>query len=931
MSGPSDLPVPTPGVHRRGMTLTTRPTSQQQSDAAAPPTNPALVVRFQDGGRDQSDLLGGKGANLAEMTRLGLPVPGGFVITTQACQRFMADGELPPGLMQLVRAELKLVEQSQSRGFGDADNPLLVSVRSGAKFSMPGMMETVLDVGLNDATVAGLSRRAGERFAWDCYARLVSMYGRTVLGVDDERLAQVTSDTCRRHGVDHESKLGADGLRDLVRGVREELVSSCGRDLPQDPAEQLEGAIMAVLSSWNSARARLYRAQEGIDDSLGTAVNVMAMVFGNAGPGSGSGVCFTRDPSTGAPGAYGNYLPDAQGEDVVNGSRNAPPLSRLAEQLPDVHAELLTHLSTLERHYRDLCDVEFTVEDGRLWVLQTRVGKRTPAAAFRIARDLVTEGVLTMDEALVRVTGPQLDAVLNPRFVEGIAHELLATGHPVSAGAAVGEVALDSATAVRWAAAGRRVVLVRRETSPDDLAGMLAAEAIVTARGGVTSHAAVVARGMGRTCVVGTGLSVDLAARQVVGIDGRTLAEGDVVSVDGATGHVYVGELEVRPSAIAAAVESGTSAPDDILATAVLDLLAHADRRRRLEVFANADNGPDAARARQLGAQGLGLCRTEHMLLGDRRRIVEDIVLGIGRDEALQTLERLHREDIREILLAMDGLPVVIRLLDPPLHEFLPDLVETSVAVARAEALGTTRPEQVHLLAALRRWTERNPMLGLRGVRLAFVFPEIVQAQVRALADAVLDLREQGHDPRPHLMVPLVSEVAELVAVRNLVISGLAEAATRRNASAPDVPLGTMIELPRAALTAGRLAAECEFFSFGTNDLTQTTWGLSRDDAESSFLPAYRQQRILAHNPFETIDREGVGELVAFAVRAGRAARPDLGLGVCGEHGGDAASIHFFDEVGLDYVSCSPPRVCAARLEAGRAVVLASVAGSDTR
>ena len=910
------------------MALTTHPPQQTHT---TPSAIPPLVVRFADGGREQSDLLGGKGANLAEMTRLGLPVPAGFVITTQACQRFMADGELPPGLMDLIHAELALVERSQGRGFGDPDNPLLISVRSGAKFSMPGMMETVLDVGLNDATVVGLARRAGERFAWDCYARLVSMYARTVLGVDDERLASATAKACREHGVDHESKLDADGLRALVRGLREELASCGGRDLPQDPAEQLEGAVMAVLNSWNSARARVYRSQEGIDDSLGTAVNIMAMVFGNAGPGSGSGVCFTRDPSTGAAGAYGNYLPNAQGEDVVNGRRNAPPLRRLAQLMPNVYAELLTHLSTLEKHYSDLCDVEFTVEDGRLWMLQTRVGKRTPAAAFRIARDLVTEGVLTMDQALVRVSGHELDAVLNPRFVDGTVHELLATGHPVSAGAAVGAVALDSATAVRWAAEGRRVVLVRQETSPDDLEGMFAAEAIVTARGGVTSHAAVVARGMGRTCVVGTGLTVDLAQRNVVGIEGRLVAEGEVVSVDGATGAVYLGELEVRPSDIAAAMEAGTPTPDDPLAGAVLDLLAHADRRRRLQVFANADNGPDAAHARRLGAQGVGLCRTEHMLLGDRRKIVEDIVLGIGRDQALKTLEQLHRKDMREILLAMDGLPVVIRLLDPPLHEFLPDLVETAVQVAQDEAAGEARPELVRLLAALRTWTESNPMLGLRGVRLAFVLPEIVQAQVRALADAVLDLRELGHDPRPHLMVPLVSEVAELVAVRALVVSGLAEAATRRDVPAPVVPLGTMIELPRAALTASRLAAECEFFSFGTNDLTQTTWGLSRDDAESSFLPAYRQQHILAHNPFETIDREGVGWLVSYAVRAGRAARSDLGLGVCGEQGGDAASIHFFDEVALDYVSCSPPRVCAARLEAGRAVVLANVVGSDTR
>ncbi|MGN6610845.1 MAG: pyruvate, phosphate dikinase, partial [Angustibacter sp.] len=519
----------------------------QPSPAAAAP----LVVRFEDGGRDQADLLGGKGANLCEMTGLGLPVPGGFILTTEVCRAYMASGELPTGVLEQVRDELTRVEAHHGLRFGDPAQPLLLSVRSGARFSMPGMMETVLDVGLNDETVVGLAERSGERFAWDCYARLIGMYGRTVLGADAERLARVTADVRQRHGVAHESELDADGLRELVAATRRELVADVGSDVPHDPHEQLESAILAVLRSWNAPRARLYRRREGIPDTLGTAVNVMAMVYGNAGADSGSGVCFTRNPSTGAPGAYGNYLSKAQGEDVVNGSRDAMTLDHLAETQPSVHAELLQHLETLERHYRDVCDVEFTVELGRLWLLQTRIGKRTPAAAFRVARDLVREGLIDLDEALVRVTGPQLETLMNPRFVDAGHHDVLATGHAVSAGAAVGEVALDAETAARRADEGHAVVLVRTETSPDDLAGMVAAQAIVTSRGGVTSHAAVVARGMGRTCVVGTGLVVDLDARTITGPDGVSVAEGEVISVDGATGEVLRGRLDVRPSDVA--------------------------------------------------------------------------------------------------------------------------------------------------------------------------------------------------------------------------------------------------------------------------------------------------------------------------------------------------------------------------------------------
>ncbi len=894
-----------------------------------------MVVPFALGGRGQRDLLGGKGANLAEMTRLGLPVPPGFIITTEVCRRFMADSAMPREVMPAVLRELGTLEDGLGRHLGDPHDPLLLSVRSGARFSMPGMMETVLDVGLTDQTVAGLAARSGERFAWDCYARLVGMYGRTVLGADHDRLGEVTAAVCDRHGVAHESALEADGLQDLVTALRGELVTSCGHDLPQDPYEQLENAITAVLRSWDSDRAKLYRRQEGIDDLLGTAVTVMAMVFGNAGPGSGSGVCFTRDPTTGAATAYGNYLPDAQGEDVVSGSRDAWTLDHLAQTQPTVHAELLEHLAVLERHYRDLCDVEFTVERGRLWVLQTRVGKRTPGAAFRIARDLVDEGTISWDEALVRVTGPQLDVLLHPRFAGSPDRRLLATGHAVSPGAAVGRLVLDSATAAQWATDGEDVVLLREETSPDDLAGLLAAQAVVTARGGVTSHAAVVARGMGRPCVVGTGMVIDLDRRVAMSHDGASAAEGDLVSVDGTTGEIALGALPVQPSEVAAALEDPSTDPwtpePDPVTRAVMELLAHADQRRRLKVYANADNGADAARARRLGAEGIGLCRTEHQLLGERRRIVEDIVLDHNREAAIADFEAVQRDELTQVLLSMDGLDVVVRLLDPPLHEFLPDLLETAVQVAHDEDSGDVHPDRLRLLAALRRWTEHNPMLGLRGVRLALVVPEIFQAQVRALGHAVLDLRERGHDPRPHLMVPLVSDVAEVIAVREIVDDCLADVAARRGQAVPDIPLGTMIELPRAALTASELAAQCRFFSFGTNDLTQTTWGMSRDDAETAFLPAYRAGRILTRDPFATIDPAGVGRLVRLAVEEGRAARPDLGLGVCGEQGGDPASVEWFHDAGLDYVSCSPPRLPSARLEAGRAAVRQLVSGSDSR
>lgn len=897
-----------------------------------------FVVAFADGDMSMSDLMGGKGANLAEMTRIGLPVPHGFTITTAACRHYLTLGREPEDLDHQVGIHLGQLEKMTGRQLGNPADPLLVSVRSGAKRSMPGMMETVLNVGITDAVIPGLIARGGERFAWDCYRRLVQMYGRTVLGVDGE-LFEVALVAARREAdVISDTELDADSLKKLTTDFRRTLVTEVGEDLPQDPREQIRRTIDAVFASWNVPRAMTYRKHQGIGDDAGTAVNIVEMVYGNTGPSSGSGVCFTRDPSTGETGVYGDYLPNAQGEDVVNGSRTPLPLQDLADHAPAVYEQLMGHLHTLETHYRDLCDVEFTVEDGTLWILQTRVGKRSPAAAFTVASAMVSEGLIDLDEALRRVDGYQLESLLHPRFMSAEGELLLATGLAASPGAAVGEVVFDAQTAVSQAAEGRDVVLMRTETSADDVGGMLAAVAIVTARGGRTSHAAVVARGIGRTCVAGVdGLVIDLDARTAV-CPGGSIKEGDTISVDGTTGKIFRGALAVRQSQVAELLEkqaddgSGAEQPEPVagsLAAAVLQLLAHADHRRLIGVRANAETSSDALRARRLGAEGIGLCRTEHMLLGERAVLVEHMVLGDESDRAaaLADIEELAHTDFLDILRAMDGLPVVVRLLDPPLHEFLPDLTELSVEVALNNAPGGTPDPQAALrLAGVRRWHEGNPMLGLRGVRLLTVVPELIEAQVRALATATLELRTAGMDPRPELMVPLVADPAELSAaaarMRGAIESAcVADGAT--DGTTLKIPIGVMIELPRAALTADRLALDADFFSFGTNDLTQTTWGMSRDDAEGAFLAEYRESGLLDVDPFMTLDDVGVGRLVRIAVEEGRRARPDLGLGVCGEHAGDPISIRRLVGIGVDYVSCSPPRVPIARLEGGRAVVLA--------
>jgi pyruvate,orthophosphate dikinase len=889
------------------------------------------VYEFTEGGRDMADLLGGKGANLAEMTRMGLPVPPGFTVSTEACRAFLAKGAEPPGLAREVSDHLTALEEAAGRQLGRPDDPLLLSVRSGARFSMPGMMETILDIGLNDESVLGLAKTSGnERFAWDSYRRLVQMFGSTVMGVDPALFEQAMSLLKELRGAPDDLHLDAGDLAELVETYKNLIKYETREDFPQLPAEQLRRAVLAVFESWNGERARLYRRREHIPDDLGTAVNVQTMVFGNLGAGSGSGVAFTRDPATGARGVYGDYLSDAQGEDVVAGIRNTVPLDELSRLNPAAFTQLCDHMEALETHYRDLCDIEFTIERGRLWMLQTRVGKRTAEAAFAIAAELLDEGLISEDEGLARVSGDGLARLMFPRFDTSAVGDPLAHGIPASPGAAVGAAVFDSAEAVRRAAAGEKVVLVRQETNPDDLPGMIAAQAVLTSRGGKTSHAAVVARGMGKVCVCGAEeITVDPQGRRFT-VGDTTVEEGTVISVDGSEGAVYPGAAPLVDSVVMRYFETGERSPG--LVDAVARAMRQADGVRRLGVRANADTPEDAARARRFGAEGIGLCRTEHMFLGDRRQLVEAMILArtdAERDRALDSLLPLQRHDFIGILEAMDGLPVTIRLLDPPLHEFLPDRTELAVRLAAAEAHGN--PPSAHdaeLLEAVNRMHEENPMLGLRGVRLGLVAPGLVAMQVRAVAEAVVERKRAGGDPQAEIMVPLIDTVEELRLVREEVEQVLVEV-SKASGVPVECPVGTMIELPRAALTAGRIAQEAQFFSFGTNDLTQTTWGFSRDDVEAAFFSAYLDKGIFKISPFETIDREGVGRLVEIAIAEGRAARPDLKIGVCGEHGGDPESVHFFHGAGLDYVSCSPFRVPVARLEAGRATLTGTEAGDS--
>jgi pyruvate,orthophosphate dikinase len=866
------------------------------------------VYAFEEGSKEQKFLLGGKGANLAEMTKLGLPVPPGFTITTEACNAYMAGHEkLPDGLLDEVAAALAALEAKMGKRLGDDVDPLLVSVRSGAPFSMPGMMDTVLNLGLNDASVGGLAKQTdNERFAYDSYRRFVQMFGKIVLDIEGDRFEDALTELRTEQGVATDPELDAAALRSLVETFKGIVKAESGIEFPQDPQEQLRFAIEAVFKSWNGERARVYRKMEKIPDDLGTAVNVQTMVFGNKGDDSGTGVAFTRDPATGENRPYGDFLRNAQGEDVVAGIRVTEPLDAMANTFPECHTQLLEVMGALQTHYRDMCDIEFTIEQGRLFILQTRVGKRTAAAALRMAVEMEGEGLIDEREAVLRVQPEQLDQMLHPQFDPKAKYEALAKGLNASPGAAVGHVAFTADDAEARAAEGQPVILVRPETSPDDLHGMIAAEGILTSRGGLVSHAAVVARGMGTPAVCGAAaLDIDVATRQFR-VGDTVVHENDVISINGTTGEIVVGAVPV--------ITPEPSGPFDVI-------LGWADGFRRLRVRTNADLPHDAQVARRFGAEGIGLCRTEHMFLGDRLPLIQRFILAESEEaehHALTELERLQRADFIGILEAMDGLPVTIRLLDPPLHEFLPDVEELLVR----DALGELDDEGRVLLHAAQQWRESNPMLGTRGVRLGVLKPELYRTQVRALFDAAVERKVAGGDPQVEVMIPLAVSEAELaLAVGWVREIGEEIASETHGIGGFSYSVGTMIETPRAALVADEIARVAEFFSFGTNDLTQMTFGFSRDDIEGRFMPTYLELKLLDANPFETLDRDGVGRLVRTAVELGRGARPDLKLGICGEHGGDPASVAFCHEVGLDYVSCSPYRVPIARLAAAHAAL----------
>jgi pyruvate,orthophosphate dikinase len=863
-----------------------------------------------EGGREMKELLGGKGANLGEMTRIGVPVPPGFTITTEACRHYLRERELPAGLREEVDERLRRVESATGKSFGGGEDPLLVSVRSGGAISMPGMMDTILNLGLNDTTVAALARNAGdERFAFDSYRRFVQMYGDVVLGVKAERFERLLEQKKKESGVQSDADLGAPQLRELVASFRALVREATGSDFPDDPKSQLWGAIGAVFSSWDTPRAKAYRRVNSISDDLGTAVNVVSMVFGNMGADSGTGVAFTRNPSTGERVLYGEFLMNAQGEDVVAGIRDPLPIAEMGALLPDAFEGLRAAAAKLEDHYREMQDLEFTVERGTLYLLQTRTGKRSAAAAVRIAVEMVAEGRIDAEEAVLRVDPAQLDQILHPTIDPEAEVDVLTTGLPASPGAATGRVIFSPDEAAERGNGGEAVVLVRRETSPEDFHGMVAARAIVTSRGGMTSHAAVVARGMGKCCVAGASeIEVDEAYRRFR-VGDRTVREGDWITVDGSTGRVILGQVptvEPEPS------------------REFLKLMGWADSMRRLGVYANADTPRDAETARRFGAQGIGLCRTEHMFFeGDRIDAVREMILAESpakRSIAAAKLLPMQRSDFEGIFRAMDGLPVTVRLLDPPLHEFLPQTAVEIKNLARKMGVDAAR-----LRSRVDKHHEANPMLGHRGVRLGITWPDITWMQAQAIFEAALAVKKDGVVVHPEIMIPLVNTVEELIRQKEI-IDAVAGDVFANAEDRVEYLVGTMIELPRAALTAGKIAQVAEFFSFGTNDLTQTTLGLSRDDA-GSFLPKYVEEGIFPADPFQTLDQEGVGQLVEMAVQRGRAARADLKLGICGEHGGDPKSVDFFHRVGLDYVSCSPYRVPVARLAAAHAALAARRAG----
>jgi pyruvate,orthophosphate dikinase len=866
------------------------------------------VYRFSEGSAEMKDLLGGKGAGLAAMSNLGLPVPPGFTITSEACRAYLEADELPEGLMEAVAGRVRGLEEETGKRLGDPEDPLLVSVRSGAAVSMPGMMDTVLNLGLNDATVEGLARRTGdERFARDSHRRFIQMFGDIVLKVDAERFEEALENLKRERGVEEDPELSADDLDELVSTFKGIVEEEAERPFPEDPEEQLELAIQAVFDSWSNDRAIAYRKEFGVPDDLGTAVTVMAMVFGNMGETSATGVAFTRDPSTGEQGMFGEFLLNAQGEDVVAGVRTPRPISEMEEAMPRAFSELGETMRKLEAEYRDMQDIEFTVEQDELYMLQTRSGKRTAVAALKIARDLTEEGIISREEAVSRIEPAQLNQVLHPYIDPEADLEVLAEGLPASPGAATGKVVFTADEAEERGEAGEAVILVRRETNPDDVHGMARAGGVLTALGGMTSHAAVVTRGFGKPAVVGCkAIEIDPDAGKF-DVDGKTIRAGDTITIEGSTGRLVEGEVPL--------VEPELS--DDFE-----KILGWADDIRALGVRANADTPADAKKARNFGAEGIGLCRTEHMFMEDGRlEVMRRMILAEDEEsskEALAELEPLQRDDFEEIFKAMSGLPVTVRLLDPPLHEFLPDSRELIERLAELDGEDSEEASKLRRqLRVVEGLEEANPMLGLRGCRLGIARPEIYQMQSRAIAEATEAVAQEGHEPVVEIMIPLVGFGNELSGVRSEVETVIEEVLGRDHG----VQIGTMIELPRACATAGEIAGGADFFSFGTNDLTQTVCGLSRDDAEGAFLARYLEKGILEENPFETIDRGGVGEFISMACERGREANPELKLGICGEHGGDPESIEFCHETGLDYVSCSPYRVPVARLAAAQATI----------
>jgi pyruvate,orthophosphate dikinase len=882
------------------------------------------VYLFEEGNQDMRDLLGGKGAGVAEMTRAGLPVPPGFTITTECCNAYYEKNSFPDGMWDQAMEALAHIEEKTGKKFGDPERPLLVSVRSGAKFSMPGMMDTILNLGINAEVADGLARLGGdERFALDAYRRFIQMFGKTAKGIgkDDENPFEAALEAQKqKSGAATDGDLSAADLRELLQAYKEIYRGALGEDFPEDPKVQLQGAIEAVFASWMNPRAKAYRKNERIPDELGTAVNVQTMVFGNMGADSGTGVAFTRDPITGEKKLYGDYLLNAQGEDVVAGIRKTERIDALKRDMPEVYAEFERIAQQLEAHYRDVQDLEFTIERGKLYMLQTRAAKRTAEAAINIAVDMVEEGLISSDEAVLRVEPRQVESLLHRRLDPGAQVEEIGRGVPASPGAAIGAAVFDANTAEERGKAGEQVILVRIATDPDDVHGMIAAQGVLTSSGGTASHAALVARMMGKPCIVGAdSIDVDLLGRRFTS-GGVTVSEGEIFTIDGTTGRVLKG-----------AVPTIEPVPSEKF----LKLLGWADAARRLEVWANADYPRDAKKARENGGQGIGLCRTEHMFMEQERLpIVQDMILATDAAERRRlTFELLpfQRSDFEGILEAMDGLPVVIRLIDPPLHEFLPSYEETLVEVTRLESAGTEGKEldeKRHLLHAIASMREANPMLGLRGCRLGLTRPEITEMQVTAIIEAAIALKQRGLDPHPEIMVPLVGTVNEIKAVREQ-LEGVARDVMTKAGVEVDYKFGTMIEVPRGALVAGDIAEFAEFFSFGTNDLTQTTYGYSRDDAEGKFLVQYLEKGILKDNPFQTIDRDGVGRLMSMAVKEGRETKPELKIGICGEHGGDPRSVEFCHELGLNYVSCSPFRIPVARLAAAQAAITEKGAGAD--